>query len=188
MRIYLVWLAVFAFSCQSRPAATNPPGNSEPASINQENSTNRERPSSAEILSRAVLKCGGENFSLTVVYENERKNIIVAGDGATIKTIALPGPLSLNGFALNRVGETPEGFAFSIEYGSRYYYEKRFGFICRQGRFYLDEIVINSFDKHDPETSWKESRKPVKPALPLENFVVDDYIGDETGERKKQAV
>ena len=58
-----------------------------------------------------------------------------------------------NGFALDEAKKTKTGFEISVEYGSRYYYHKRFIFICKRQRFYLSKVIVDSFDKVNPAPS-----------------------------------
>ena len=80
-----------------------------------------------------------------------------------------------NGFALDEAKTTKTGFEISVEYGSRYFYHKRFVFICRRHRFYLSRVFVGSFDKHNPE-HWKKTAVRVRPALPLERFILNDFM------------
>jgi len=80
-----------------------------------------------------------------------------------------------NGFAFDEAKTTKTGFEISVEYGSVIFYYKRFVFICKQHRFYLTRVLVDSFNKHNPKYWWKKS-VTVKPALPLEKFHLDDFM------------
>src|SRR5882724_1399770 len=82
-----------------------------------------------------------------------------------------------NGFALNWARKTKAGFEIAVEYGSVIYYAKRFNFICKQRKFYLTKITVDSFNKHNPET-WKTKIVRVKPNVPLEKFLIDDFTAE----------
>ena len=90
-------------------------------------------------------------------------------------TIQLPTEAELNGFAVNWVKKTKTGFEIAIEYGTRIYYAKRFIFVCRQRKFYLSTIRVESFDKHNP-AKWKRKVIRVRPNLPVEKFSVNNFI------------
>jgi len=99
---------------------------------------------------------------------------IVQGD-KVLKTIRLPTGLERNGFGFNWAKKTKEGFEISVEYGSRIYYGKRFNFICKQHKFYLSKVIVDSFDKNKPEI-WNTKVIRVKPNLPLEKFSITDFM------------
>ena len=121
--------------------------------------------------------CGGENYILTVITKGEKRNLEISNSQKTIKTLSIS-YLSEPYVSLDSVKTSEKGFVFSIEYGSRLYYAKQFKFVCRQKTFYLDKIKVNSFDKADPETSWKKCTKIITPILPLERFSLTDYLSN----------
>ena len=105
--------------------------------------------------SSKTLRCGGPNaYSVDVVRDpiREADDVNIVQGGKLLKTISLPGQ-EVNGFSLDWARKTKAGFEFSIEYGSRYYYHKQFIFICRRNKFYLSRVIVDSFDKHNPEKS-----------------------------------
>jgi hypothetical protein len=177
---FVFLLTAFVFSCQSQTVSKNLV--SEPKKIND--STNvikiqEETSDDKDIISTATLKCGDKIFDLVVEYKDDDSKIVNIKEGDTItKTINLPNQSEVNGFSLNWAKETKEGFEISIEYGSRLYYQKDFGFICKQNNFYLSEVKIATFDKHNPESSWKERSRIIKPELPLEKFLITDFLGN----------
>ena len=132
-----------------------------------------------DVISKSTLKCDDKAFTLVVEYKNNSKSVKITEGDTTIKTINLPNQPDVNGFSLNWAKETKEGFEISIEYGSRLYYQKDFSFICKQNTFYLSKLKITTFDKHDPENSWKERDTIIKPELPLEKFLINDFIGND---------
>jgi hypothetical protein len=74
-------------------------------------------------------------------------------------------------------------FLITIEYGARIYYHKRFVFICKQRRFYLSRVIVESFDKLDPvktKSGWefriKKEVIKVSPNLHLEKFIIENYF------------
>lgn len=99
---------------------------------------------------------------------------ILRGD-TVLHTIKLPTEAEVNGFAVNWVKKTKEGFEIAIEYGTRMYYAKRFIFICKQHTFYLSKIRVDSFDRQNPE-KWKRKVIRVRPNVPLEKFSVTDFM------------
>jgi hypothetical protein len=79
------------------------------------------------------------------------------------------------GFALDDAKKTKTGFEIAVEYGSRYFYHKRFIFICKQQKFYLSKVMVDSFDKVNPQHWWKKEIR-VRPILPLEKFFIGDFM------------
>ena len=92
--------------------------------------------------------------------------------------IKIPTDSDAQGFALNSAEKTKKGFEITIEYGTRIYYRKRFNFMCKKGKFYLYEVKVESFDKFDPVSMNKPTRKRIKvrPNLPVKKFSVFDYL------------
>jgi hypothetical protein len=99
----------------------------------------------------------------------------IVREGRVLHTIELPTGVDVNGFGFDGVKKTKEGFEIAIEYGSRIYYGKRFIFICRQHKFYLSKIRVDSFDRHNPE-KWNRKVIRVQPNLPLEKFFITDFM------------
>ena len=95
--------------------------------------------------------------------------------GKVFWTIRLPTDLERPNFSFNWAKKTKAGFEISVQYGSRYFYAKHFNFICKQHKFYLSKIIVESFDKHHPE-KWHTKVIRVKPNLPLEKFLIDDFM------------
>jgi hypothetical protein len=96
-------------------------------------------------------------------------------DGMVLWSIRLPTGIERNGFALNWAKKRKDGFEILVEYGSRFYYAKRFNFICKQHKFYLSKLTVDSFDKFNPE-KWHRRIIKVKPHLPLEKFLIDNFM------------
>lgn len=136
-----------------------------------------------------ALDCNDPNGYSLVVVEDPSRNIeqtvtvpkilnIVVGDEIRT-TIKIPTDSDANGFSLDSVEKTKEGFEIAIEYGTRYYHEKRFKFICKEGNLYLYKVKTEMRDKNFPE-NWDEPDKKevqVKPELPIEKFSIFDYLG-----------
>ena len=125
--------------------------------------------------SSETLRCGEPNTYSVEVFRDpvrEADDVNIVQGGKVLKSIKLPGQ-EVNGFSLNRSKKTKAGFEFSIEYGTRIYYYKRFIFICRRNRFYLSRVIVESFDKQNPEKLYK---KVSRPNLPLENFLVTNFM------------
>jgi hypothetical protein len=130
-----------------------------------------------EIVSASLIKCGGRDFNLVLIgeySEREGRNVRrlnISQNGRTKKTINSP-----EYTVINKQVKTKQGFEISISYGSRYYFEKRFNFICKQNNFYLNRVKTTTFDKANPENSWREYNKAIKPNLKLEAFLIDKFI------------
>lgn len=116
------------------------------------------------------------DFALETGKDEEYNLINIKQDGVTTNVIKLPTGLSKIGFALNFAKKTNDGFLFSIEYGSRFYYEKEFYFGCKRGGFYLTKVIVRTHDQGDPEESPKDLTMRVHPAVPLDRFLITDYM------------
>jgi len=122
-----------------------------------------------------TLGCDPKGYSVEEGTEPGTHSVKIVGGGTVLHTIKLLTDEERNGFGFNGAKKTQEGFEISIEYGSRLYYQKRFTFICRQHKFYLSKIRVDSFDKHNPE-KWKSKVIRVRPYLPLQKFVITDFM------------
>lgn len=181
MKIFILSVLIsIVASCHSQTISSdviqNHSGQIVPA--NNVKESRDETNESEEIISTSKLKCGNTDFNLKVFYKNERTNISISNSDAIVKTINLPNQSEFNGFSLNRAKKVSNGFEISVEYGSRYYYEKRFNFVCKQDKFYLDKIKTSTFDKNNPEKSGEDFTKLIKPELNLEKFTITDFMKD----------
>jgi hypothetical protein len=185
------------------PNCTDPSENcmvsKKPAAHGQNsNAPDGGRSADAENLKKTVVKnedskpldCNSPNgYSLVVVTDPDRdteKTIttpkilnIVAGDETRV-AIRIPTYSDANGFSLRSAEKTKEGFEITIEYGTRYYYQKQFDFICKEGDFYLYKVKVESFDKFDPASreNWDRKEIEIKPNLPVGKFSIFDYLAN----------
>ena len=128
-------------------------------------------------------------YSLVVATDPERaaQNLgtvprilnIVAGDEIKV-AIKVPTDSDAQNFSLNSTGKTKGGFEITIEYGTRYYYQKQFNFICKEGNFYLYKVKVESFDKFNPASrvNWTKKEIKINPNLPIEKFSIFDYLAN----------
>lgn len=133
-----------------------------------------------------VFDCADPNgYSLLVARDMVRDadDVSIMQGEKVLKTIKLPGESEVNGFSLGWAKKTKAGFEIAIDYGTRIYYHKRFVFICKQRRFYLSRVIVESFDKLEPvktKSGWEFRIKTkvikVSPNLPLEKFIIDNYF------------
>jgi len=122
-----------------------------------------------------TLGCDPKWYSVEEGTEPGTHSVKIVRGGTVLHTIKLLTDEERNGFGFNGAKKTQEGVEISIEYGSRLYYHKTFTFICRQHNFYLSKIRVDSFDKHNPE-KWKSKVIRVRPYLPLQKFVITDFM------------
>jgi hypothetical protein len=124
-----------------------------------------------------TFDCSASNDYKVEKNRDEEFNLVnIIQDDKIVETIKLPTGLSQNGFALNWAKKTKSGFEMSIEYGSRFYYQKEFKFECKDHQLYLTSINITTFDKNDPEKSWKKRKTDINPNVLISNFKVTDYM------------
>jgi hypothetical protein len=178
MKIYFLFLIAFSLSCQNQIASKDVTYNGKQITVNTNLSKNPEKTNEEnDVISATIIKCGDKEFNLLVMNKSQKKYVNLLENNAIIKTINLPRQPDVNGFSLRWAREAKGGFEIAIDYGSRLYYHKNFSFICKQNNFYLSEVKITTFDKHNPETL-EEYTNTIKPNLPLEKFSVTDYIGN----------
>lgn len=147
---------------------------SSPITVKSHNESAVDRPI-IKIDRSKTLKCDAKEYSVEEGTEPETKSVKIVRDGTVLHTIRLPTGVERNGFAFDWVKKTNEGFEIAVEYGSRNYYAKKFIFVCRQHKFYLTKIRVDSFDKHNPE-KWTSKVIRVRPNLPVEKFSIDDFM------------
>ena len=121
------------------------------------------------------VDCAPNGYSVAETLKGEARYVDIKQGDMVLGSIRIFSDAERNGFALDQAKTTKTGFEISVEYGSRYFYHKRFVFICKQHSFYLTRVFVNSFDKHNPEHWWKKAMR-VRPALPLERFLLDDFM------------
>jgi hypothetical protein len=122
-----------------------------------------------------TLNCDPKDYSVEEGTEPGTNSVKIVRDGTVLHTVRLPTQVEVNGFGFDGVKKTKAGFEIAIEYGSVIFYAKRFIFVCRQHKFYLTQIKVDSFNRHNPE-NWTMKVIRVRPNLPLEKFSVDDFM------------
>ena len=104
---------------------------------------------------------------------------IVVGD-KVISTIELP--KGVNNFSLNSTRKTKAGFEIKADWGGGVnHYEIQFNFRCKDNHLYLYEVKKVSFSTTKPDSGnfldKKETKvTKIKPNLPIEKFVMIDYL------------
>ena len=123
----------------------------------------------------STLGCDPKGYSVEEGTEPGTHFVRITRAGTVVHTIRTPTGVEWNGFGFYGAKKTKQGFEISISYGSRFYYWKKFIFICRQHKFYLSKIRVDSLDKNYPE-SGKTKVVRVRPNVPLERFVITDFM------------
>ena len=140
---------------------------------------------SARDASKSVDCADANGYSVANVQKGEARYVEIAQGTVVLGSIRVFTGVERNGFALDEARKTKTGFEMSVEYGSRYYYHKRFIFICKQHRFYLSRVIVDSFDKNDPQ-HWRKKRLRIKPALPLERFSLDEFMREGVKKQRRR--
>lgn len=136
--------------------------------------------------------CRNPNEYRFVVVENpNRKNDsdpvipqdlnIVVGD-EVISKIELPKESQAKNFSLNSTEKDRVGFKIKVDWGSGlHHYEIQFNFRCKENNFYLYRVTKVSLSTTNPDSGNFLDRKKskvtqIKPNLPIEKFVMTDYL------------
>lgn len=84
------------------------------------------------------------------------------------------------GYSTNYIRKEKDGFSFSIEYGSRYYYNYEFYFKFENNKFYLKKMSETTFDKANPKESGSKNKKMkmIKSKISFEKFNIHNYISE----------
>ncbi len=147
---------------------------------------------SADEKTAATFNCHKANaYRLVVVANANRKkdsdpvvprdlNIMV-GDEVMSK-IELPKESEAKNFSLGAIKKNKAGFEVNVDWGGGvYHYEVQFNFRCRKNGFYLYRVRKVSLSTTNPDSGnfldKKESKvKRIEPNLPIEKFVMLDYL------------
>ena len=122
---------------------------------------------------KGTKNSGCDDYSIK--EDTETNSVKIARSGKVLHTIKLLTDAERNGFAFDGVKKAQEGFELAVEYGSRIFYRKNFIFTCRQDKFYLTRIGVDSFDRQNPE-KWTKKVIKVRPNVPLEKFSITDFM------------
>jgi hypothetical protein len=134
------------------------------------------KPNAAVDKASKPVDCADPNgYRVEEATEPGTHSVNIVRDGGVLHTIKLLSDVERNGFGFEGVKKTSQGFEISIEYGSVIYYHKALIFVCRQHKFYLSKIKVDSFNKHNPE-KWSKKVIRVRPSVPLEKFFITDYM------------
>ena len=152
-------------------------------SHNENTSVSANNPSVAaesEVKRLSVGDKGPKKISVCDEYDMEEdpdtNAVKIVSGGEVLHTIKLLSDRERNGFAFDGVKKTKEGFELAIEYGTRIFYRKNFIFICKEDKFSLSKIEVDSFDRQNPDKSSKEEVMRVQPRLPLEKFSITNFM------------
>lgn len=139
-----------------------------------------------------TFNCHDANaYSFVVVQNPNRKkdsdpvipkdlNIVVGDE--VISKIELPKESEVKNFSLGSVKKDKAGFEINVDWGGGvYHYEVQFNFRCKKNNFYLYRVTTVSLSTTNPDSGnfldKKESKvKKIEPNLPIEKFVMSDYL------------
>lgn len=112
--------------------------------------------------------------------ENNCKNqkYLINQNLRTIAEILLPRNaecVEVANFFVDGIREDKKGFQISIEYGTRFFYNKIFYFKYYNNSFYLYQIKTVSFDKANPDI-WKTKIKKMNPKIKVINLNLEKYL------------
>jgi hypothetical protein len=113
------------------------------------------------------------------IDSTDKRELSVQKGMLVIDKIEIPTQEAIQGFAVNWIKETESGFEISIEYGgSSRYYHKDFRFYYEEGDFVLKDILINTFDKQNPEDEKSYTKKTTVLKVPIrfKLFKVEDFL------------
>ena len=112
------------------------------------------------------------------IEDSYRKQCVI-DDEVAVK-IELPTGIEVKNFGLNSAKKTKNGFQMNTEWGGgNFHYEIQFSFRCRENNFYLYKVKKDSFSttNYYSDEIWdKKETEETKPNLPIEKFVISDYL------------
>jgi hypothetical protein len=104
-----------------------------------------------------------------------------ANEDEVVSKIKLPKEGEVKNFSLNSVKKTKTGFEVNVDWGgSLYHYELQFYFRCKGNNLYLYRVRKVSFSTTNSDRGFWDKKETkvitVKPNLPIEKFVMTDYL------------
>jgi len=157
----------------NKSSSENPPISANSSSVVEESNLDK---TSRDDKGLTTLDCADpKGFTVEEGTARGTDSVNIVRDGKVLHTIELLTDLKRNGFAFDGAKKNKDGFEISIEYGSIIFYHKTFFFTCRQHKFYLNKIRVDSFNRHNPE-KWSKNVVNVQPNLPLEKFSITDFM------------
>lgn len=132
------------------------------------------------------LDCNNQNgYNLAQVenhHEDEgitsRDLNIVVGDMVVVK-IEIPTASEVKNFRLVSGKKTKNGFQMNTDWGGgNFHYEIQFSFRCRENNFYLYKVKKDSFSTTNSDAEYwdKKETEEIKANLPIEKFVLNNYL------------
>lgn len=188
---FIIWAMCVALSCSTKDSTKIVSFQNENVIVRNQSNNGFNKNLYVNEKSSKTLDCNKpEEYNLIVIEDPDRNiedtvtmpkllNIMIGNE--TKATIKIPTDSDVNSFSLDSTEKTKKGFEISIQYGTRYYYEKRFDFVCEEGSFYFYKMETEIRDKNHPE-NWDEPDKKIiqiTPKLPIEKFSLFDYLGNE---------
>ena len=125
-----------------------------------------------------LAKFGVNLLDVRIDSTGRRELLIQRGKIITDK-IEIPTQEIIQGFAVNWIKATEKGFEISIEYGgSSRYYQKDFRFYFDDENFVLKEILVDTFDKRNPEDekSYTKNTDTLDVPIKVKDFKIVDYL------------
>lgn len=172
MSVLVLLLLIVGCSTKSSPIAPKPIAANSSSAVAESHVAG---PSTADQGAKTFDCDDPKGYSVEEGTDPGTHSVKIVRDGTVLHTIKLLTDRDRNGFGFNGVKKTQEGFEISIEYGSVIYYGKTFTFICKNHKFYLSKIKVESFNKHNPER-WSRKVIRVQPNVPLEKFSISDFM------------
>jgi hypothetical protein len=126
-----------------------------------------------------TLKCVDINLLDIRIYNTDRRELSIQQGKLITEKIEIPTQQTIQGFAVNWIKATEKGFEVSVEYGgSSRYYNKDFRFYYEDGGFVLRDILIDTFDKQNPEDEKSYTKKTDTLRVPVKfkDFKFEDYL------------
>jgi len=163
-RLILILLLGFV-GCTSTKTETTQVLNTTP----QNNASSKTGPETAPIDCRDP-----DSYQVVEVREPKQAVNIVSGD-KVLRSLDMPSDSEFGNFGLGSTKKIKGGAEIEVDWGTRYYYNLRFIFACKNNDLILTNIAVESFDKGNP-SKWTKKNIAVKPPVPIGRFNIADYL------------
>ncbi len=197
MRIFIMALLTLVVGCSSNNSAKMMHLQNENTTIRNLNSntpnknTQRETTSAVEHGVPKTSDCNDpKGYSLVKVDNPNRehegdfipKDVNVIADKAVVGKIEIPTGSEVKNFSLNAMNKTKDGFILDADWGGwEHHYELKYYFVCKDRNFFFYRLKVNRVNGKDPgeEKNWETKEIDIEPNIPIEQFSIPDYLGDE---------
>src|SRR5258708_33195552 len=107
-------------------------------------------PSSKSNPELAPINCSDPDSYQVVRVDDPRQAVNIVSGDKVLRSVVMPSDSEFGNFGLGESMKIKGGAQIEVDFGTRYYYDLRFIFACKNSDLILTDIAIESFDKGNP--------------------------------------